>query len=90
MNSRLGEDFSIDSLEQEGYDAIYLAIGAQCGSTGNIAGAEDAEGVYSAVDFLRETNAGRWTKPLGGRSSWEEASRPWTRPVPRSVWGPTR
>jgi formate dehydrogenase major subunit len=65
LNSRLGEDFSVDSLEQEGYDAVYLAIGAQCGSTGNIAGAEDAEGVYSAVDFLRETNAGRWTKPLG-------------------------
>ena len=66
LNTRFGEDLSIEDLEQEGYAAIYLAIGAQCGSTGGIAGADETEGVYSAVDFLRESNAGTWTKPLGG------------------------
>lgn len=65
LNSRLGDDFTLESLEADGYDAILLAIGAQCGSTGNIAGMDEARQVYSAVDFLRLTNAGRWNQPLG-------------------------
>ncbi len=65
LNSRFGEDFTLDTLEAEGYDATYLAIGAQCGSTGNIPGAEGSEGILSAVDFLRESNAGEWRQPLG-------------------------
>jgi formate dehydrogenase major subunit len=65
LGSRLGEDFTLDSLEDEGFDATYLAIGAQCGSTGGIEGAEEGAGIFSAVDFLRESNAGAWRKPLG-------------------------
>jgi formate dehydrogenase major subunit len=65
LGSRLGEDFSIEDLEADGYAATYLAIGAQCGSTGGVAGAEEGEGAYSAVDFLRESNAGLWKRPLG-------------------------
>jgi formate dehydrogenase major subunit len=65
LNSSLGKDFTIASLEADGYDAIYLAIGAQCGSTGGIPGASEGEGIYSAVDFLRQSNAGLWTEPLG-------------------------
>lgn len=64
VNHRLGEDFTLDSLEAEGFDATYLAIGAQCGSTGGIQGARDVAGVYSAVDFLRQSNAGLWSEPL--------------------------
>lgn len=64
LNSRLGRDFTLDSLRSDGFEAVYLAIGAQRGSTGRI---EDTggPGVYSAVDFLRESNAGEWDKPLG-------------------------
>lgn len=65
LNSKLGEDFTLENLEEAGYDAVYLALGAQCGLTGGIAGAEETEGVHSAVDFLRATNAGTWTRPLG-------------------------
>jgi formate dehydrogenase major subunit len=65
VNNRLGEDFTLDSLEAEGFDATYLAIGAQCGSTGGIQGVEGGTGVYSAVDFLRQSNAGLWSEPLG-------------------------
>jgi len=65
LGSRVGEDISVDDLETQGYSAVFLAIGAQCGSTGSIPGAEDAEGVFPAVDFLREANAGTWKKPLG-------------------------
>ncbi len=65
LNTRFGEDLSIEDLEAQGYEATYLAIGAQCGLTGGIQGVEEGEGVYSAVDFLRESNAGTWTQPLG-------------------------
>jgi formate dehydrogenase major subunit len=64
LNSRLGDDFTLDSLKSEGYDAIYLAIGAQRGSTGRIENAE-GQGVYSAVDFLAQSNNGKWEAPLG-------------------------
>lgn len=65
LNTRFGEDVTIDDLEAQGFAATYLAIGAQCGLTGGIQGAELGDGVYSAVDFLRDSNAGRWTRPLG-------------------------
>ncbi len=65
LDCKFGEDIFIEHLESEGYDATYLAIGAQCGSTGGIKGVEEGEGAYSAVEFLRASNAGEWTRPLG-------------------------
>jgi formate dehydrogenase major subunit len=65
FNTRFGEDVSIEDLEREGFAATYLAIGAQCGSTGSIPGADETEGVYSAVDFLHSSNAGDWQTALG-------------------------
>ncbi len=64
LNSRLGKDFTIESLKSDGYSAIYLAIGAQRGSVGRIENA-DGEGVCSAVDFLSKSNSGDWDIPLG-------------------------
>ena len=65
LNTRFGEDVSIEDLEREGYSATFLAIGAQCGSTGSLPGADETEGVYSAVDFLESSNAGTWQRELG-------------------------
>jgi formate dehydrogenase major subunit len=65
LGVNFGEDLSLEDLEAQGYGATYLAIGAQCGLTGGIQDAERGEGVYSAVDFLRQSNAGEWTRPLG-------------------------
>lgn len=42
---------SVDSLLQEGYDAVFLAIGAVCPVQGGIPG-EDLAGVWSASKFL--------------------------------------
>lgn len=64
LNRRLGKDFTLESLESEGYDATYVAIGAQRGLVGRIENAI-GEGVYSAVDFLAGSNAGEWKAPLG-------------------------
>ncbi|MCQ2471243.1 MAG: FAD-dependent oxidoreductase [Clostridia bacterium] len=49
----VGKDVTIAELREQGYKAFYIAIGCQGGRKAGIAG-EDAEGVMSAVDFLRE------------------------------------
>lgn len=64
LGTRLGEDFTLDSLEKDGFEAAYVAIGAQRGSTGRIEGTE-GQGIHSAVDFLARSNADEWDEPLG-------------------------
>lgn len=49
----VGKDVTIAELREQGYKAFYIAIGCQGGRKAGIAG-EDAEGVMTAVDFLRE------------------------------------
>ena len=51
----VGKDVSLDQLREEGFEAFYLAVGAQVGKKLGIEG-EDADGVVSAVDFLRSIN----------------------------------
>lgn len=53
----VGKDISLHQLRSEGYEAFYLAIGAQGGRRLQIEG-EDAKGVIAGVDFLREVNLG--------------------------------
>jgi NADPH-dependent glutamate synthase beta subunit-like oxidoreductase/NAD-dependent dihydropyrimidine dehydrogenase PreA subunit len=53
----VGKDLTIRYLRYHGYKAIYLAIGAQKGRPLGVEG-EDAEGVITGVDFLREVNLG--------------------------------
>ncbi len=52
----VGKDVTIDELRNEGYKAFYIAIGCQGGRTAGVPG-EDALGVATAVDFLRETGS---------------------------------
>ncbi|MFW5981155.1 MAG: FAD-dependent oxidoreductase, partial [bacterium] len=54
---RLGEDISLEDLKKDGYQAIYLAVGAHKDRNLGIEG-EDLEGVYSAIELLREINLG--------------------------------
>lgn len=53
VNTRLGVDFQLEDLFDQGYDAVFLALGAFNSNTMNIPG-EDADGVVTAVDFLGE------------------------------------
>ncbi len=53
----VGKDITLKELRSEGYEAFYLAIGAQAGRRLNVEG-EDAEGVLTGVDFLRNVNLG--------------------------------
>ena len=49
----MGEDFSLQSLKEKGFDAIFLALGAQKAKTMGFAGEEKTEGVIGGIDFLR-------------------------------------
>ncbi len=60
----VGKDLSLDDLRAEGYKAFYLAIGAQKGRALGVSG-EDAQGVYSGVDFLKSVNLGTFGKLSG-------------------------
>jgi len=53
----VGSDVTLGELREQGYKGFYLAIGAQAGRRLGIEG-EDAEGVITGVDFLREVNLG--------------------------------
>ncbi|NLZ49757.1 MAG: FAD-dependent oxidoreductase [Clostridiales bacterium] len=53
----VGKDLRLQDLREEGYEAFYIAIGAQAGRKLGIEG-EEAEGVISGIDFLRKVNLG--------------------------------
>jgi heterodisulfide reductase subunit A len=56
-NVKLGSDFTIDDLLNQGYKAVFLAIGAHDSIKLNVPG-ENLKGVISGVDFLRKINVG--------------------------------
>jgi ferredoxin len=57
-NMRLGRDFSLADLRQEGYRSIFLGIGLPKGRKLSLPGAE-AAGVYDGMEFLRAFNEGK-------------------------------
>ena len=52
----IGKDVTIEDLREQGYKGVYAAIGCQRGRKPGISG-ENAEGAYTAVDFLRKAGA---------------------------------
>ena len=57
-NVSLGIDFTIESLKKEGYEAIFIALGAQANQKMRIEG-EDLPGVISGIEFLRDVTLGK-------------------------------
>jgi NADPH-dependent glutamate synthase beta subunit-like oxidoreductase/Pyruvate/2-oxoacid:ferredoxin oxidoreductase delta subunit len=55
-NCSVGNDISLDDLQKD-YKAIFTSIGAHKGLSLRVDG-EDAEGVYSGVEFLNRINSG--------------------------------
>ena len=53
----VGKDVTIQQLREQGFDAFYLAVGAQKSASLGIPG-EELQGVWGGIDFLREVNAG--------------------------------
>ena len=68
-NSRLGEDFTIESLREEGFEAIFMGIGAWKDLTLRIPG-EDAQGVWQGINFLSSVASDPQKKiPVGKRAA---------------------
>ena len=56
-NVSLGKDFTIESLKDEGYEAIFIGLGAQANQRMKIEG-EDSSGVLSGIGFLKDSAMG--------------------------------
>ncbi|MGD8398116.1 MAG: FAD-dependent oxidoreductase [Anaerolineae bacterium] len=65
-NQALGRDFTLDSLQDDGYSAIVLAIGAHHSGKLRIVGEEQA-GVVHGTDFLRDVALGHVPNLAGKR-----------------------
>ena len=62
-NRRLGRDFTLKDLRDQGFEAVFLAVGAPAGLHLGVPG-ENLKGVDDAIRFLREYNI-RGSAPIG-------------------------
>ena len=75
-----GKDVTIESLQNEGYKAIFVTIGTQLSRKMNVAG-EDLEGVIHVLKFLRDVLLGKHVDigerlaVIGGGNSAIDAAR---------------
>ena len=87
---RLGRDFTLKGLRDEGYEAVFLGVGAPEGLKLGVPG-EEAEGVSDAIRFLREYNirgsapVGRKVAIVGGGNAAIDAARTAVRLGAKSV-----
>jgi len=58
FNTKVGEHLSFDDLRKEGYEAIFIGVGAHESRELEIEG-RDLEGVIYALDFLWSANSGK-------------------------------
>lgn len=92
-NTLLGEDFTIQSLHEEGYDAIFMGIGAWKDYALRIDG-EDAEGVWQGINFLstvanhpeKKIPVGKKAAVVGGGNSAIDCVRTLLRLGCEEVW----
>ncbi|MEW5960811.1 MAG: NADH-quinone oxidoreductase subunit NuoF, partial [Chloroflexota bacterium] len=66
LGQELGRDFTIDSLQEDGYEAVILALGAHKSQRLGMPG-EDKDGVYHGVNFLRDIALNRSPNVEGKR-----------------------
>jgi len=77
---KLGRDFTLAELRGQGYEAVFMGVGAPLGSKMDIPG-EDAEGVVDAMEFNRTYNmrgsvpVGKEVLVVGGGNSAIDAAR---------------
>ncbi len=80
-NKALGKDFTIEDLYEQGYDAVYLAVGAWDSRRLGVPGEQDFPQVASGTEFLikrglgEETPVGRDVIIVGGGNTAMDAAR---------------
>ncbi len=79
-NKELGRDFSLDGILHDGYDAVFVGIGAQKGKRLQLE-SEDNENVFPSIEFLKNYNENGKEKAsgrvvvIGGGNSAVDAAR---------------
>jgi heterodisulfide reductase subunit A-like polyferredoxin len=79
-NAELGKHFDVETLFEDGYEAVFLGIGAHESLKLRVKG-EEQLGVWGAVEFLREFNLGKEVKigkkvaVIGGGNAAIDAAR---------------
>ncbi|MCB2225755.1 MAG: FAD-dependent oxidoreductase [Desulfarculaceae bacterium] len=77
----LGRDFTLDQLKEQGYEAVFLGIGAHEGYRLGIPGETDYPQVHDAITFLRGVSLGTQGAPaakvvvVGGGNAAMDAAR---------------
>jgi len=91
VNVRMGEDFTMGDLAFEGYDAVFMGIGAWSDMRLGIDG-EDLKGCYKAIDFLSRLSGGekfdlgKRAVVIGGGNSAIDCVRNMVRLGVEEVW----
>jgi NADH-quinone oxidoreductase subunit F len=79
-NKKLGRDFTLSSIKEMGYEAVFIAVGAPKGTGLGLSG-DDAPGATEAIDFLRQYNltgkapVGKSVVVVGGGNAAIDAAR---------------
>ena len=79
-NKKLGRDFTLSSLKDDGYETVFLSFGAPKGVLLDIPGS-DAQGVDEAIEFLKTYNlrgsvsVGKKVVVVGGGNAAIDAAR---------------
>ena len=79
-DQRLGTNFTLDSLKEDGYEAVFLGIGIPGGITLDLPGS-DGPGVVDGISFLKEYNlrgsvkVGQKVVIIGGGNAATDAAR---------------
>jgi NADH-quinone oxidoreductase subunit F len=77
---KLGQDFTMKELRDQGYEAVFVGVGAPSGIGLGLAG-EDVKGVIEAIEFLRQYNltgkavVGENVVVVGGGNAAVDAAR---------------
>lgn len=66
LNVEIGTDIRLSELKDQGFDAVFLSVGAWSEHNLGIEGC-NAEGVYSGIDFLEKFHSGKLLK-IGKRA----------------------
>jgi len=80
LKSKFGKDYDIDSLKTDGYEAVFLGIGAWQAS-GMYAEGEDLAGVWGGIEFLtahalgQKIDVGRKVIVVGGGNTAIDCAR---------------
>ncbi len=79
-NQTLGKDFTLRSLKEHGFDAVFLGVGAPSGTGLGLKG-DNSKGVVEAIEFLKEYNlkgkaaVGKRVLVVGGGNAAVDAAR---------------